>query len=319
LKPLISIIIPVYDEAPNLAPLHSALVDAISGLPYQFELIFVDDGSTDRTTEILSGLAEHDKRVMVIELSRNFGKELATTAGLHQAKGRAAILIDGDLQHPPQLIPEFIDKWEAGADVVVGVRSSTNHDSWLKRTGSRWFYRVLKLISQTDIVSNATDYRLLDRVIIDEFNRFTEHNRLTRGLVDWLGFRHDYVYFQMNPRRNGRAGYGPRKLTRLAINSIIAHSMVPLRLAGYLGVAITCVSGTLGLFIYVDKYLLGDPFGYGFTGPAILAVMIVFLSGITLSCLGLIALYIANIHTEVINRPLYVVRRKRAARKRSAK
>jgi polyisoprenyl-phosphate glycosyltransferase len=308
---LISIIVPIYNEAPNVPKLYAAFQEVLQPLPYHFELIFIDDGSSDDSVEVLSQLANTDAGVRVVELARNFGKEAATTAGLHAARGDAALMIDADLQHPPELIGLFVAKWEAGADVVVGVRQKCKSDTVLHRLSSSLFYKALNLISETKITPSATDYRLIDRVVIDEYNRFTERNRITRGLIDWLGFKRDYVLFKAKPRLEGKAGYSYRALIRLAMHSFVGHSLFPLRLAGYLGALLMLLAGPLGLFIFVEKYLLGDPLGYAFTGSAILGVILVFLVGVILVSLGLIALYIASIHGETTNRPLYVVRRRK--------
>ncbi|HSX01870.1 MAG TPA: glycosyltransferase family 2 protein [Candidatus Saccharimonadia bacterium] len=311
-QPLISIVVPCYNEQANLRPFYDAMQRVIKPLPYAFEFVFVDDGSADKTKKVLASLARKDEAVRPVELVRNFGKEIAVTAGLHQARGDAAIILDADLQHPPELIPEFLDKWQRLSEVVVGVRLPTkHHTSWLKRLASKWFYRIMGAISDVAIVPNATDYRLLDRLVIDEFNRFTERNRMTRGLIDWLGFRHAYVYFEPAKRLNGAPAYSYRKLLRLAIQSFISLSLFPLKLAGYLGLIITIVSLPLGIFIYIEKYIMSDPMRLHITGTATLGVVLLFLVGIILVCLGLMALYVANIYGEVVNRPLYVVRRER--------
>lgn len=306
-QPLISIIIPVYNEAGNLAVLHDELQRHIASLPYRFELLFIDDGSRDQSALLLAGYAERDKRIHLIRFSRNFGKEAAVTAGLRAAQGDAALIIDADLQMPPRLIGEFIAKWRGGAEVVVGVFASRSM-SPLKRIGARWFYAIMRRIAHTRITPNATDYRLLDRAVIDAYNHFTERNRITRGLIDWLGFDRDYIYFEQAPRQAGKPAYNFRKLVGLAMNSFTAYSLVPLRLAGYLGVAILTVSLPGGAFLYVERYVWGDYLRLGINSTTMLGVMIIILVGIVLACLGLIALYIAHIHAEVVNRPLYVVR-----------
>src|SRR3989344_977649 len=159
----------------------------MSTVPYDFDLLFVNDGSTDGSSAFLAQEARRDPRIRYLEFSRNFGKEAATTAGLHACTGNAAILIDADLQHPVELIPEFVRRWEAGVEIVVGVRAESVSDTALKRAGSRLFYRLMRLIADTELVPHATDFRLLDRIVVDEFNRFTERERMTRGLIDWLG------------------------------------------------------------------------------------------------------------------------------------
>jgi len=304
---LISIIIPMYNEEENTRPIYHALDKVFKKIPYDMELLFVDDGSKDSTVDHLADLADKDPRVRPIELARNFGKEIALSAGLHAAEGEMAIMIDADLQHPPELIPQFIEKWEEGADLVIGVRKDYKV-SRFKRLCSNMFYFFINKISDTDLVPHATDYRLVDRQVIDSFNLFTERNRITRGLFDWLGYNRNFIYFNTRERQNGDATYSFRKLLQLATNSMVGHSIFPLRIAGYVGMLIMAVSIPLGLFVFIDRYVLMNPFGFDFTGSAILATINLFLSGVMLSCLGLISLYLANMHTEVVNRPLYVKR-----------
>jgi len=307
---LITIIVPVYNEASSLPHFYADLSRQIRKVRHRFELIFVDDGSADNSISILRQVALKDKRVRLIEFARNFGKEIAVSAGLHAAKGDAAIILDADLQHPPKLMPKFIKAWEKGAEVVVGIRRQSSSDGAVKRYGSWLFYRILGRISSTAVTPNATDFRLLDRCAIDAFNQFTEHGRMTRGLIDWLGFKRAYIRFIAPQRMHGQAAYSVRKLFTLAINSFTSHSLLPLKLAGYLGTFIIVSAGLLGLFFYVERYIMGDPYSLHISGTAMLATLILFLVGIMLACLGLVALYIARIHEEVINRPLYITRSK---------
>lgn len=309
---LVSIIIPVHNEEKNIPLVYRELKNVCDGLrnKYDHELIFIDDGSRDGSSLAIDNLATEDQRVKHIEFSRNFGKEMATSSGILHARGDAAIMIDADLQHPPRLIPEFIEKWENGADVIVGVRIKNNGEGFIKKYGSSAFYKIMNAIGDIKLTPRATDYRLIDRKVIAEFNRFTERNRITRGIIDWLGFKKDFIYFEASERLNGKASYGYPKLAKLALSSFVSHSLFPLKLAGYLGVFITFFSGLFGIFMIAEKFFFKDYFAMEFSGPAMLAVMILFLIGIVLSSLGLVALYIANIHNEVINRPIYVVRRK---------
>ncbi len=310
MKKLISIVVPVHNEEKNIPLLYDELKRVFDMLEkYDHEIIFVDDGSTDRSWKAMAALAKKDPRVKPIQFARNFGKELATTAGIHHANGDAVKIIDADLQHPPNMIPLFLEKWEDGADIVIGIRKSNKKEGWLKKTGSYFFYKIFSAISDTPVIPQGTDFRLMDRKVVNEFNKFSEKNRITRGLIDWLGFRRDYVYFDAEERMHGTASYNPMKLLRLAISSFISHSFLPLKLAGYLGLLIILVSFPLGVFIFIEKYLMHDPWGLNFSGPAILAVIILFLVGVILICLGLVALYIANIHTEVTGRPIYVIRK----------
>ena len=306
-RALVSIIIPVFNESLNIPLVYKALGRQMRKLPYNFEIIFVDDGSKDDSAQQVVSLGRQDKKVRLLEFSRNFGKEAAVTAGLHAAKGKAAIILDADMQHPPDHIPEFVEKWEEGADIVVGVRDYNEKENFVKRVGSKVFYKLMS--SSAAITPHATDFRLLDRRVIDAFSRMTERNRITRGLIDWLGFRQSYIKFKTAERANGEAKYSVRKLVKLAVNSFTAHSLLPLRMAGILGVIILCVAGPLGLFVFYEKYVSIGPDQFNFTGTAALAVIVLFLIGLVLVCLGLIAMYIAHIYEEVKNRPLYVVRR----------
>lgn len=311
---LISIIVPIYNESQNIPLLYSAITQQFKKLSdYKFEVIMVDDGSRDDSLAKIQQLSRRDPRVRALEFARNFGKEAATSAGLHAAQGDAAILIDADLQHPPTYFSTFIKKWQKGADIVVGVREYSDKESLFKRATSKLFYRLFGMVSTTEVTPHATDFRLLDRTVIDAFSQLTERGRITRGLIDWLGYKRDYVAFDAPPRLHGEAAYTVSKLIKLAMDSFTAHSLLPLKVAGYLGGIIIAITVPLGLFMYVEKYLLGDPYGLQFTGTAMLAVLILFLVGIILFCLGLVALYIARIHTEVMNRPLYVVRERNNA------
>lgn len=305
----ISIIIPAFNEEKNIPHLYEKIKEVIATLKaYDFEIIFVNDGSSDQSLAEMQKIENQDHKVRVIDFSRNFGKEMATSAGINNCQSDACIIIDADLQHPIEKIGEFLAKWEAGGEVIVGVRKTNQGEGIVKKVGSYFFYKIINSISEMKIIPNATDFRLLDRVVIEEFNKLTERNRITRGLIDWLGFKRDFVYFDANPRMAGKASYNTFKLFKLAFNSIVALSFFPLKLAGYLGILITLISGSLGIFILITGYITKTMI---YTGSAVLAVLILFLIGIVLICLGFIALYIANIHAEVGNRPMYIVRKKK--------
>jgi len=310
---LISIIIPIYNESANIPLIYQKIKEVFLHIKgnYKYEIIFVDDGSADNSIKALEKITDQDNKVKYLEFSRNFGKEFATSAGIHHSRGDAAIMIDADLQHPVGLIPEFIKKWENGADVVIGVRTKNKGEGLIKKINSWCFYKMINLISDTKIIPKATDFRLIDRKVIDEFNRLTERTRMTRGLIDWLGFKRDFVYFIADERKNGKPAYNNFKLAKLALSAVISQSLFPLKFSGYLGLFISFFSGILGLFIFIEKYILEDPLNMRFSGPAILAVIILFLVGIILICLGLIALYIGNIQKEVSNRPMYIIRTKK--------
>jgi len=312
MKKLVSVIIPIYNEEENIPVLMAEFRKVFSALPnYRVEFIFVNDGSTDNSGTIIQNLAANDSVVKYLELSRNFGKETATTAGFNFATGDAVFMIDADLQHPPRLIPEFLKKWEDGAEVVIGIKTGNKGHNLIERLCSYSFYKTVNAIADIKIIPHASDFRLLDKKVVAEFNRFTEKTRMTRALINWLGFKRDFVYFEAEKRMAGRPKYSFLKLTRLAISSFVSLSILPLKLAGYLGCFTIFSSGLFGLYILLGKYLFHTPFASSFTGTAQLAILIIFLVGIILSCLGLIALYVANIHNEVTNRPLYVIRSKK--------
>jgi polyisoprenyl-phosphate glycosyltransferase len=314
----INIIVPCYNEELNVADFYNEIIKILSPLFYSFDILFVNDGSRDGTLSRIKEIANLNKQnnlsninVKFIDFSRNFGKEAATSAGIaesYMGGVQAMIMIDADLQHPIELIPDFLSKWESGAEVVIGVRTKNEKAGFVKSIGSKIYYKIINSISTTDITPSATDYRLIDSKVAAAFVKMTEHDRMTRGLIDWLGFRRDYIYFEANERNAGVASYSHFKLIHLALSSFISHSMLPLKFSGYLGVVTTLLSGMLGLFIIIEKYILNDPLGLNISNVTQLAVFIVFLIGIVLCTIGLLALYIALISTESINRPLYVIR-----------
>lgn len=307
-NPHLSVVIPVHNEAAGLAVFHEHLKGALKGYGWPYEIIYVEDGSTDSSGEIIKNLARKDSAIKPVYLSRNFGKEQATTAGLHASRGQAAMILDGDGQHPVELIPDFIDKWQAGAKVVIGIRASNQKEGIVKRIGSKLFYASLRVFGVPNIMPGTTDFRLIDQEVIRAFNQLTEHNRVTRALIDWLGYEREYIHFHAKARAHGSATYSFKKLVQLALNGFVSLSFAPLYLSGYIGIFITLISFVASIFALVEKYALGDPMHMNITGTAILAVMLLFLVGILLIGQGLLAIYVARIYTEVQNRPLYVIR-----------
>jgi polyisoprenyl-phosphate glycosyltransferase len=303
----IAIVIPVYREATNLERLHKRLDQVTAGLAeYSWEYLFVNDGSPDDSFETLRRMADSDAKVRVLDLSRNFGKEIALTAGVHHAANADAVIcMDADLQHPPEFIPTLVTEWKKGAEIVATVRVSIERQPLLRRVGSHLYYWLMARISGLEMVSQTTDFRLYDRKVVAAFAHATERERMFRGIMDWLGFRKIYVPFRADARNEGAPGYSYTKLWQLAVNSITSFSLLPLRITGYLGVFITTTSGSL-LAWMLGSYLLTDQPVY--TPLAIVVVANTFLIGIVLMAIGMVALYIGTIHTEVVNRPLYIVR-----------
>jgi dolichol-phosphate mannosyltransferase len=307
----VALVVPVYNEAGNIRSLVHEISQVFETLPrYEYRLYFVDDGSTDGSVRAIREM-EANGPTTCIQLSRNFGKEAALSAGIAEAEGEAVILLDADLQHPPSYIPAFLAEWEKGADVVIGVRKRNPDESVLRKVASKIFAMIMRTIGDAPSVAGATDFRLIDRTVADEFKKFTEHGRIARGLIDWLGFTRAYVPFDAGARNAGKAQYGFRKLVMLGFSAFVSHSLLPLRVAGFLGLFITLFAGGLGLFILIEQRLLADPLNWQIPATAQLAVMILFLNGIVLISLGLVSVYIAKIHRETVNRPLYIVRKKR--------
>jgi glycosyltransferase involved in cell wall biosynthesis len=305
----ICVVIPLHNEANNLAKLVMRLDQVTSKLPaYRWEYIFVNDGSTDSSLAVLKDLAAQQEKIRALDLSRNFGKEIALTAGVHEAlHADAVICIDADLQHPPELIPDLIRNWLNGSEIVVTVRLSTDKETLLRKLGSHLFYFLINKFSETTMVPKTTDFRLYDKKVIAAFRLVTERNRMFRGLMDWMGFKKTYIEFRADARLSGSANYSFKKLWQLAISSITSFSLVPLRITGYLGLSITSVSGLILLWMLIT-FLLYEKWPY--TTLALVVITNTFLIGIVLISIGLVALYIGTIHTEVINRPLYIVREK---------
>lgn len=307
----LSLVIPVYNEEKGFQKFYTQMLKPeLDKLTLTYELILVNDGSKDNTLKILQDLAEKDKKIRVLAFSRNFGKEVALTAGIREAKGEAVITMDADGQQPPKLIHEFIKKWQDGAEVVTGVRGKFEKHGLIAKIGSKFFYKILNALGSKDTVPGSTDYRLMDRTVVDEFNKLTEHGRITRGLVDWMGFNKTYINYTYGNRLAGKPAYNFKKLFSLAIDSFVSMSTTPLVIFGWFGAFITFLSTILGLFVIIQQFILGDPLGLNWTGPTMLAIFITFLVGLVLISQAITALYISHIHAETQGRPLYIIDRK---------
>ncbi len=305
--PLISVVVPVYREARNLERLVEELTRATGSVTAaEFEFIFVNDGSPDNSLEVLKTITARRPDCKIVDLSRNFGKEIALSAGVHYASGDAVICIDADLQHPPELIPSMVQAWRDGAEVVLGVRRSSEKQAIARRLGSSVYYWIMGKIADTTVVSHSTDYRLISRGVIDAFNQIGERQRMFRGLVDWLGFKRVQVEFDAPARQHGEPGYSYAKLWKLAMSSFVAHSLLPLRFVGYLGVAITLTSFFLLGWMLIAPLFSPASFVYGPLAKVVVGNT--FLIGIVLTALGVMSLYIAKIYAEVLDRPLYAIR-----------
>lgn len=303
----ISIVVPVYNEEANLHHFYASVAHAMAPLPYSYELIFVDDGSTDRSRDILEELEATDTRVQSIFLARNFGHQLALTAGLDAAEGDAVITMDGDMQHPPEMIPSLIHEWENGAQIVQTIRVTTEGVSVLKRWTSSLYYKVLNTISSVPVQPGGSDFRLMDAMAVRAFRRYREHARFIRGMVGAMGYRKTTVSFVAPPRFAGVSKFSPRKMINFALDGILAYSTLPLRFALYGGMASAILSFFLFLHVLFVKYVEND----AVPGWATILGCVLFFGGVQLMVLGIMGEYIGRIFEETKKRPLYLVARGR--------
>jgi glycosyltransferase involved in cell wall biosynthesis len=304
-EPSISCVIPAYNEAENLQILIPQLTATLATLSKRVEIIIVDDGSKDTTAATAAALT-HDYPVRCVFLSRNFGKEAALTAGIHEAGGDIVILMDSDLQHPVSMIPVFMDKWREGYEMVYGVRANRDDESFLKRHLTHAFYRLLRRASRIPIEPDAGDFRLLDRKVVESLKALPERSRFMKGLYAWVGYKSIGIPFQVEERRSGRTTFNFRRLTRLAIMGMVAFSELPLRISAITGLVISIISIIYGSYEAIRALF----FGTDLKGWATLVVAITFLNGIQLMAIGVLGEYIARIFNEVKGRPNYIVARR---------
>jgi glycosyltransferase involved in cell wall biosynthesis len=301
----ISVVIPIFNEEETVAELHRRLTTVFAKRGFRYELILIDDGSRDSTLAQLLSLNKHDSHVKILSLSRNFGHQIAISAGIDHATGDAVVLMDGDLQDPPEILPRFIEKWVEGYEVVYAIRKKRK-ENILKRTAYATFYRLLKKISYLNIPLDSGDFCIMDRKVAEVIRSLPERNRFVRGLRTWAGFRQVGLEYERDRRFAGKPKYTLSKLLHLAYDGIFSFSAAPLRVAIYTGIVAACVSFAGGLLIIYEKIFHGIPIA----GWASTMVTLVFLGGIILLTLGVIGEYIGRIHEEVKERPLYVLREK---------
>lgn len=299
---VLSIVVPTYNEEANIAKLHERIKGVLEG-KVKYEIVFVDDGSTDGSYGILKELNREHPNVKTVRLSRNFGHEIATSAGLKFASGEAVIVMDSDLQHPPEIITDLLGKWKEGYDVVFAVRRKRKAESAYKKLCSKTFYKVLGRLTEIRLPDDVTDFMLLNRKAVDSFLKLEEKSRFFRAMVSWMGFKTASVPFEEKQRHRGSSKYGFRKLASLSVDVITGYSIKPLTFVTYLGFIISAASFALLLF-----YLIKTIF-YGATMPgyASLMISILFIGGIQLLSIGIIGQYIGRIYKETQKRPLYLV------------
>ncbi len=310
-KKKISILTPFLNESENLLLFYNTVQKVLAPFEnkYSWEVVFIDDGSTDNSLDIVKKLAENNRNISYISFARNFGKEIALTAGIELIDADAILCIDSDLQHPPDKIPEFIKSWENGYPLTVGVRKSHNHSKPIRRFTSILFHKTLNLLGgDIYLEQGETDFMLLTKSVQKDFIRFTERRRLTRGLINWLGYEKHKIYFEVAERAGGTSPYSFIKRLSTSYATFISHSYFPLKLVGILGGITTLMFLGIGTATIIDKIFLENTLKIGGTG--MMATFMGFLIGIVLSSLGLIALYIEHIHLEITNRPLYIIKSK---------
>ena len=304
----VSLVIPVYNEEAAIEPFLTAMADVLSQVEARglgVELVFIDDGSGDSTLARLQAALVQDRRIRVLEFSRNFGKEAALTAGIDAARGDALIPIDVDLQDPPEVILQLIDAWEQGYEVVVGHRTDRASDSLLKRQSARWFYKIVNAVADTPVPENVGDFRLIDRCVADALKRLPERRRFMKGLFAWVGFRTAVVDYRRAPRTAGMTKFSGWKLWNLALEGITSFSTAPLRLWTYVGAGVAGLAFVYALYIVFRVLWLG----VDLPGYASLLVMVLFLGGLQLIGIGVLGEYLGRVYTEVKQRPTYIVRR----------
>jgi polyisoprenyl-phosphate glycosyltransferase len=300
----ITVLIPAYNEEPVIERLYARLGKlAEDNKKYEFEFLFVNDGSRDNTLEIIQSYAEVDERISYVSFSRNFGKEIAMIAGLDHATGDATVIIDADLQDPPELIPEMIKYWEEGYDDVYAKRRTREGETWLKKFTSHMYYRILKQLSSVPIQEDTGDFRLLDRRAVEAMRQFRESQRNTKGMFSWIGFKKKEILYDRDPRAAGTSGWNYLKLINLAIDGITSFTTAPLRISTVLGILISVIA-FIYLIVIIIKTLI---FGADLSGYPSMMVVILFLGGVQLLSLGVIGEYIARIFNETKQRPLYLI------------
>ena len=302
----ISFVVPVYNEEENIHEFYRRVTEVMAPLSYDYELLFVDDGSRDGTSRLIRELAAADSHVQGYLFSRNFGHQLALTCGLDHATGDAVISMDGDLQHPPEMIPQLIAKWEEGYEIVQTIREATEDATAFKNITSRLYYKLINTMSEVRITPGGSDFRLMDRKAVDALNTYRERARFIRGIVNNLGFRYTTISFVAPPRFAGHSKFSLIKMLRFALDGITGFSRVPLRLAFYAG--LICGTGSLLFLLHVlyVKYISND----AVPGWSTLAAAQFFLGGVELMGIGIVGEYVGRIFDEVKHRPLYIVREK---------
>ena len=303
MTPELSIVVPAYNEAGNIIPLYKKLCSTLDTRNIEFEIVYINDGSSDDSLAQIKEIAGSDKRVRFASFSRNFGHEAATSCGLKLVTGKAAVLIDADQQDPPEVILQLYDKWKEGYDVVYGRRIHRPNESPIKKASAYFFYRLLGIFSDITIPKDVGDFRLMDRNVIEHFNQLPERNRFVRGMIAWIGFKQTAIDYRREGRYHGDTKYSIFKLSLLSIDALVSFSTAPLKLCVVFGAFVTIISFCITLIIVMQKLF----FSLDIPGYALITSGMFFLGGVQLTFLGVVGVYIGKIYTQVQARPLYII------------
>ena len=309
----LSIIIPIYNEELILPELHRRLAAAAAQITEDYELIFVNDGSKDGSLAGLKQLAAQFERANFISFSRNFGHQVAVSAGLDHAKGNAVVIIDGDLQDPPELIPELYKKHKEGYEVVYAKRKNRQGESIFKKFTAKMFYRILANITSIDIPLDTGDYRLMDKVVVDNLKQMPERHKFLRGQISWIGFRQTFVEFDRGERTHGETGYTLKKMLQFALDGITAFSDVPLRFVTWAGFGVSFIAFLIIIYALFAKFVMNEVV----TGWTSMIISVMFIGGVQLIAIGIIGEYLSRINTDVKRRPLYIIQETNVEKKKA--
>ncbi|MEO1623636.1 MAG: glycosyltransferase family 2 protein [Bacteroidota bacterium] len=299
----ISVVIPVYNEEKNIYLLHQRLSDILQKMNIRYELVFVNDGSADRSMALIKGLSESDECVKFLDFSRNFGHQIAVTAGLDYTSGDAVVIIDADLQDPPELIVDMYKKRQEGFEVVYAKRKTRKGESWLKLLTARVFYRLLSRITSISIPVDTGDFRMIDRKIVNILRKMPEKNKYLRGQISWIGFRQTYVEYERQERNAGETGYTYKKMIRFALDGVTGFSDLPLRIVTYFGIIVSAFAFVVTIYAIYARFILRD-YEPGWTS---LILSVLFIGGIQMIAIGIIGEYLSRMNNNIRNRPLYIV------------
>ncbi|MEO1518941.1 MAG: glycosyltransferase family 2 protein [Bacteroidota bacterium] len=299
----ISVVIPVYNEEKNIYLLHQRLSDILQKMNIRYELVFVNDGSADRSMALIKGLSESDECVKFLDFSRNFGHQIAVTAGLDYTSGDAVVIIDADLQDPPELIVDMYKKRQEGFEVVYAKRKTRKGESWLKLLTARVFYRLLSRITSISIPVDTGDFRMIDRKIVNILRKMPEKNKYLRGQISWIGFRQTYVEYERQERNAGETGYTYKKMIRFALDGVTGFSDLPLRIVTYFGIIVSAFAFVVTIYAFYARFILRD-YEPGWTS---LILSVLFIGGIQMIAIGIIGEYLSRMNNNIRNRPLYIV------------